>query len=133
MTSIMNIDYQMEEEKYVGGVYTIKLNSKLLYSNFFIFQTASIDSTDNETICSIVYNKHLSDYMNNKNVGFHKYVQNFSNLEFKLVDLITSDEHYIIENKLKTILNKSQNVFDMSGMLDALETDIMMEDLFGEY
>ena len=129
----MNIDYQTEELKYIGGVYNIKLNSKLLYTNFFIFPTANMDSTDNQTIYKIIYNKHLTDYMNNKYEEFHKFIQDFSNLQFELVDLISSDEHHIIENKLKTIMNKSQNVFDMSSMLDALETDIMMEDLFGKY
>lgn len=144
-----DFDCENEKPRYFGGFYVLWKGEQAIFADYFIFDSEIAD--DEYKADKQLWRQHEEDIKINPFSQLNEAIGNLKNIELYIVDsyLFEEEEDY---NSIKNMLiekvtefreeykqndegflyKKQTDAYNMTELLDALETCIMMDDLFGE-
>ena len=151
--NLSNMDLSNDDEElpqYFGGIYTIWKGQMPIYVNYFIYEDYEANTEYKADLK--LWESHSEDFRKNPFSELNQAIKNIDdkNIEIQIVDchLFNNDEVYVnIKGMLKdelriyqlshsdnneNVIKKRKDNYNMTDLLEALETCLFMDEIFGE-
>jgi hypothetical protein len=135
-------DYFYNKSKYAYGFYTLSYNEKDIYISGFIINNNDYDSINH--FKTEILRSHMYHYNEHKLSEVYSKIKNKNNIRINIINYRIIDRelfnyneikdklYYIIKNNYNNLYNKIKDTFNMKDMLNALELDLIDNDLENE-
>ena len=148
------VDYDCENDKpcYYTGFYVIWKGIYPIHTDYFIFDSQEAD--EEYKADRLLWDKHTIDFNKNRFSELNQAIGNLDDIDITIEESHLFDESYSyedIENEIleqydifrekieedfgdgeQTLCKKKKDNYNMSNLMDALEQDLLLEELFGE-
>jgi hypothetical protein len=150
LSNIMNeqsdLDCENDKPIYFGGIYLLWKNGNVIYGNIFIYESAQ--AYDDYSADKELWKFHCKDFQENRFSELNKSIENLNDITIEILEsnLFSEDESYsFIEELLKehlenfkdefgnNMVKQIKDAYNMKGLMEALNNDLLMDELFGEY
>jgi len=135
---------EMETTEYFGGLYVIWEGIYIIHINWFIYEK-SVCSNDYKAD-KLLLDYHRKDFQENRFSELNETIKDINNIELSIIDsyLFEDEEKYdfiveVLKERIEIYkknnnnkICKTNDAYNMSALLDAINEIVLMDELFGD-